>query len=113
VCSHCLGIGSQYAIQKIRSALLCLFRRSCLIYFFVCVPGSFITGLGDGARRRLQMFAANFENKLSGMKDAGSGGGQAQRGSLQEDRGAAAERRGLLDDNEEEEIEFEMRKKSN
>jgi len=62
------------------------------------------------------MFAVNFENRLNGRNTApmGAGGGAARAGILQEDSAAVAERRGLLDDDGEEEIEFEMReKKSN
>lgn len=58
------------------------------------------------------MFAINFENRINGRNTAPVvGGGGA---ILQENPGAVAERRGLLDDDGEEEIEFEMReKKSN
>ncbi len=69
----------------------------------------YVSGMGDGARRRLQVFANNFENKMKGINNpnnaaAGSG--------LQEARGAAAERRGLLDDDDygDDMIEFETRK---
>ena len=65
--------------------------------------------MGDGARRRLQLFAMNFENRMKGNQ-AGTGG---SRGSgLREAQGAAAERRGLLDDDEDygDMIEFETRK---
>ena len=70
--------------------------------------------MGDGARRRLQLFATNFENKMKGISNsnqvafAGSGGSSG----LQEARGAAAERRGLLDDDDygDDMIEFETRK---
>lgn len=65
--------------------------------------------LGEGARRRLQMFAINFENRLNGKNPPNAA--NPQRTGLQENVGAAAERRGLLDDDEEEEIEFEMREK--
>ena len=75
-----------------------------------------MTELGDGARRRLQMFAANFEQRLNGSVNhrpaaastaAVAGGGSV----LQEDVGAMAERRGLLDnDDDEDMIEFETRK---
>lgn len=65
--------------------------------------------MGESARRRLQMFAVNFENRLGGKGPASPAAA-----TLQEDSGAVAERRGLLDDDFEEEIEFEMReKKSN
>ena len=68
--------------------------------------------LGEGARRRLQMFAVNFENRLNGKNAPPVGPGALRPGVLQEDAGAVAERRGLLDDDEgEEEIEFEMREK--
>ena len=67
--------------------------------------------MGDGARRRLQLFATNFENKMKGVNNhnhltAAGGSG------LQEARGAAAERRGLLDDDDygDDMIEFETRK---
>jgi hypothetical protein len=73
--------------------------------------------MGEGARRRLQQIAVNFEqrmNNIGGGQQAGRGGvAGPQRGSLQEASGAAAERRGLLDDDEGEDmIEFETRKKS-
>ena len=74
--------------------------------------------MGEGARRRLQLFAANFEQKMNTLGTAnspagGGAGGIPQRGSLQEASGAAAERRGLLDDDDGEDmIEFETRKKS-
>lgn len=71
-----------------------------------------ISSMGDGARRRLQLFANNFENKMkrannpNNISSAGAAG-------LQEARGAAAERRGLLDDDDyygDDMIEFETRK---
>lgn len=80
-----------------------------------------ISSMGDGARRRLQLFANNFENKMKGGHDpnnnnnnnnvtpAGVGG----RTGLQAASGAAAERRGLLDDDDDygdDMIEFETRK---
>jgi hypothetical protein len=71
--------------------------------------------MGEGARRRLHLFAANFEQKMNtlGNPNSTSPGGIPQRGSLQEASGAAAERRGLLDDDDGEDmIEFETRKKS-
>ena len=59
------------------------------------------------------MFAVNFENRMNGRPNQ-SPGTAIRPGVLQEDSGAVAERRGLLDDDGEEEIEFEMReKKSN
>lgn len=67
-----------------------------------------ISTMGDGARRRLQLFATRFENKMKGNQGGGGGGD-----GLQEARGAAAERRGLLDDDEDygdDMIEFETRK---
>ena len=70
-----------------------------------------ISEMGESARRRLQMFAVNFENRLGGGRNSNN---SAPAATLQEDSGAVAERRGLLDDDFEEEIEFEMReKKSN
>jgi len=68
-----------------------------------------LSSMGDGARRRLQLFANNFENKMKGVNNpdnAAAGNG------VQEARGAAAERRGLLDDDDygEDMIEFETRK---
>jgi len=73
-----------------------------------------ISSMGDGARRRLQLFATSFEHKMKGMNNQnnaasiGSGGGSG----MQEARGAAAERRGLLDDDDygDDMIEFETRK---
>lgn len=72
-----------------------------------------ISSMGDGARRRLQLFANNFENKMKGTNNpnnvATAGGGTG----LQEASGAAAERRGLLnedDDYGDDMIEFETRK---
>ena len=65
--------------------------------------------MGEGARRRLQLFATNFEQKLNNLNNPNA---QRQRGSLQEASGAAAERRGLLDDADvEDTIEFETRRK--
>ncbi|KAL3911426.1 MAG: hypothetical protein SGARI_001655 [Bacillariaceae sp.] len=77
-----------------------------------------VSDMGEGARRKLQQFAVNFEQKMSVMGGqnaaAAGGGGGPQRGSLHEASGAAAERRGLLDDDDDGEdmIEFETRKKS-
>ena len=68
------------------------------------------TELGEGARRRLQMFAVNFENRLNGRNNEVAAAAP-RAGILQADAGAVAERRGLLDDDGEEEIEFEMREK--
>lgn len=69
--------------------------------------------MGDGARKRLQQFALNFEQKMNAIGGQGAGVSGPQRGSLQEASGAAAERRGLLDDDDGEDmIEFETRKKS-
>jgi hypothetical protein len=63
-------------------------------------------GLGDGARRRLQLMAHNFEQKLNTRKNAGGGS------VLPENTSSVAERRGLLDgDDDMEQIEFEMHKK--
>lgn len=78
-----------------------------------------LLGMGDGARRRLQLFANGFESKMKNMNNpnnvvGGAGGGGGGTG-LQEASGAAAERRGLLDDDDygnEDMIEFETRKKS-
>lgn len=64
--------------------------------------------MSDGARRRLQLFANNFENKVKSINNGGSTGS-----GLQEARGANAERRGLLDcydDYGDDMIEFETRK---
>jgi len=68
-----------------------------------------ISIMGDGARRRLQLFATNFEAKMKGTTNPNGGGGAS---GLQEARGAAAERRGLLDDDgyDDDMIEFETRK---
>ena len=65
--------------------------------------------MSEGARRRLQLFATNFEQKLNNLNNPNA---QRKRGSLQEASGAAAERRGLLDDADvEDTIEFETRRK--
>ena len=66
--------------------------------------------MGEGARRRLHMFAANFDQRLNNMKDKGGSPTGQQRGNLEEDSGAVAERRGLLDDDEEEISELLMRR---
>ena len=81
--------------------------------------------MGDNARKRLAMFATQFENQLnqtrnnlqknaSGRNAFGGGGGNATHGSgMGGGAGmSAAERRGLLADNDDDEdvIEFEMRK---
>ena len=59
------------------------------------------------------MFAINSENRVNGRPNQ-TPGTAIRPGVLHEDSGAVAERRGLLDDDGEEEIEFEMReKKSN
>jgi len=74
-----------------------------------------ISDMGEGARKRLQLFAANFEQRMNniGNPNATAGVAGPQRGSLHEATGAAAERRGLLDDDDGEDmIEFETRKKS-
>lgn len=68
--------------------------------------------MGDGARRKLQLFANNFENKMKGISNRNDGTATSG-GGLQEARGAAAERRGLLDDDDDygdDMIEFETRK---
>lgn len=58
------------------------------------------------------MFAVNFENRLNSAGLGGPGGSQeTNSGGLVENSGAVAERRGLLDDDGEEEIEFEMHEK--
>jgi hypothetical protein len=96
-------IMSQFLVVVHHVGLFSLFRR---------------LDMGEGARRRLQQLALNFEqkvNNIGGGQNAGRGGGIAgpQRGALHEASGAAAERRGLLDDDEGEDmIEFETRKKS-
>jgi len=69
-----------------------------------------LSNMGDGARRRLQLFANNFENKMKGINNPNN---SAPANGLQEARGAAAERRGLLDDDDyygDDMIEFETRK---
>jgi hypothetical protein len=69
--------------------------------------------MGEGARRRLQSLAANFEQKLNNINNPKAGVSPQRGTSLQEAGGAAAERRGLLDDDDGEDmIEFETRKKS-
>lgn len=68
--------------------------------------------MGDGARRRLQLMAHTFENKLNTRKNGA--GGQGQGGRLPENSSSAAERRGLLDGDDDdgmEQIEFEMHNK--
>eukprot|EP00980_Cylindrotheca_fusiformis_P008225 scaffold1736_cov127-Cylindrotheca_fusiformis.AAC.39 len=67
-----------------------------------------LSELGDGARRRLQIMAHNFETKLNARKN---GANSASRAGLTENTSSAAERRGLLDDDDMEQIEFEMQKK--
>jgi len=68
-----------------------------------------LSSLGDGARRKLHLFANNFENKMKGINPPNNGAGG---NGLQEARGAVAERRGLLDDDDygDDMIEFETRK---
>ena len=71
--------------------------------------------MGSDARKRLQLFAANFEQRLNNGTSSNSAvGAAAVSSSLQEAHGAAAERRGLLDGDGDDEdmIEFETRKKS-
>ena len=69
-----------------------------------------LANLGVEARRRLQMFATNFEQKLSTLNN-NSMEAAAGRATMRENSGVEAERRGLLDEDDgEEEIEFEMRK---
>jgi len=72
-----------------------------------------ISSMGDGARRRLQLFANGFESKMKNMNNPNNVTTTGRTG-LQEASGAAAERRGLLDDDygNEDMIEFETRKKS-
>ncbi|VEU37450.1 unnamed protein product [Pseudo-nitzschia multistriata] len=69
-----------------------------------------LSTMGDGARRKLQLFATNFEDRMKGINHNNG----AHTGGLQEARGAAAERRGLLDNDDddygEDMIEFETRK---
>lgn len=62
--------------------------------------------MGDNTRRRLQIMARNFELKLNANKAPVGGAG------IPTNVSSAAERRGLLDDDDEfEQIEFEMHKK--
>eukprot|EP00536_Pseudo-nitzschia_multiseries_P009482 jgi/Psemu1/319650/estExt_fgenesh1_pm.C_2640015 len=71
-----------------------------------------LSSMSDGARRRLQLFASNFEDKMKNINNPNKNGVSATAG-LQEAGGAAAERRGLLDcddDYGEDMIEFETRK---
>jgi len=72
-----------------------------------------ISSMGDGARRRLQLFANGFETKMKNINNPNNVTTTGRTG-LQEASGAAAERRGLLDDDygNEDMIEFETRKKS-
>ena len=76
----------------------------------------FDSDMGSDARKRLQLFAANFEQRMnSGGGNVGStASAAAVSSSLQEAHGAAAERRGLLDGDGDDEdmIEFETRKKT-
>jgi len=72
----------------------------------------FSQAMSDGARRRLQLFANNFENKMKNINNPNKNGVSAG-GGLQEAGGAAAERRGLLDGDDDygdDMIEFETRK---
>jgi hypothetical protein len=73
-----------------------------------------IIDMGLDARRRLQLFAANFEQRLNNGSNNNASNAAAVSSSLQEAHGAAAERRGLLDGDGDDEdmIEFETRKKS-
>lgn len=65
-----------------------------------------LSEMGDNTRRRLQIMARNFELKLNANKAPVGGAG------IPTNTSSAAERRGLLDDdNEFEQIEFEMHKK--
>lgn len=71
-----------------------------------------ISNIGDGARRRLQLFAINLEAKMKGTPNPSINNGASGVG-IPEVRGAAVERRGLLDDdwqNDDDMIEFETRK---
>eukprot|EP00529_Nitzschia_sp_RCC80_P030580 CAMPEP_0113506236 /NCGR_PEP_ID=MMETSP0014_2-20120614/35793_1 /TAXON_ID=2857 /ORGANISM="Nitzschia sp." /LENGTH=302 /DNA_ID=CAMNT_0000401703 /DNA_START=247 /DNA_END=1155 /DNA_ORIENTATION=+ /assembly_acc=CAM_ASM_000159 len=76
-----------------------------------------ISDMGSDARKRLQLFAANFEQRINTGPGGGNTGSAASAAavssSLQEAHGAAAERRGLLDGDGDDEdmIEFETRKK--
>ena len=65
--------------------------------------------MGDTARKRLQMFAAQFEQRINQHRNLPSNQNSFLRGGLGGVSDTAAERRGLLDD-EEDTIEFEMRK---
>lgn len=94
----------------------CFFHSAFV--FCVNIDNMFYAGMGEGARRRLQNLAANFEQKINNINsnnNAAAGGTPHRSGSvLQEAGGAAAERRGLLDgdgDDDEDMIEFETRKK--
>ena len=87
-----------------------------IVYCIISKP-FLLLGMGDGARRRLQLFANGFESKMNNMNNPNNVVGSAGGGGtgLQEASGAAAERRGLLDDDDygnEDMIEFETRKKS-
>jgi len=66
-----------------------------------------LSEMGDKTRQRLQIMARNFELRLNANK--GAGGGPS---TMPENTVSAAERRGLLDDDDMEQIEFEeMHKK--
>ena len=63
--------------------------------------------MGDNTRRRLQIMARNFELRLNANKGAAVGAS-----GIPENSSSAAERRGLLDEDDDvEQIEFEMHKK--
>ena len=64
--------------------------------------------MGQGARHKLALFAKNFEQKMQSLSNPNA----PQKSHLEENAGAAAERRGLLDENDDEDdvIEFEMKK---
>lgn len=70
-----------------------------LIFFFD-------TEMGDSTRRRLQLLARNWELKLNANQPPTGRG-------IPENTSSAAERRGLLDDDDMEQIEFEMHNKKN
>ena len=68
-----------------------------------------LSEMGDNARKRLQLFATQFEQKINQHRNVSNNQNGFLRGGLGGANDTAAERRGLLDD-EEDTIEFEMRK---